>query len=63
MKRRVVAPYESFFLRPTPLLQLALIFYGVCDAVEPLGEHQRYWPASRGITAKGPGVMLSNSYF
>src|SRR5207302_488937 len=59
----VVAPYEGLLLRPTPLLQFPFIFHGICDAIKPLREYERYWSASRGIAAKGSGIVLSNSYF
>jgi hypothetical protein len=59
----MIAPYEGFLLCPTPFLELAFILYGVGDAVEPLREYQRYRPTRRGVTAKGAGIVLSNSYF
>ena len=59
----VITLYESLFLRPSPLLQLSFIFHSIGDAVKPLRVHQRYRPPSRGIAAKSPGIVLSNSDF
>ena len=57
-----IARYERFLFRPAPLLEFAIVLYGVGDAVEPLREYQRHWPASRGVPAKGSGIVLSNPY-
>jgi hypothetical protein len=59
----MVASYKGFFLRATPLFELAFIFDSVGDAIKPLREYKHYRSASRGVAAKGPGIVLSNSYF
>jgi hypothetical protein len=56
-------PAQRLVFSSTPLLELALILYGIGDAIEPLRKYEGYWPASRSVTAKSPRVVLRDSCF
>jgi hypothetical protein len=63
VQRGHVASDEGLLLCSAPFLDLALVFDRIRDSIEPLREHQFYWPARLRVSPEYSVVVLSDPNF